>query len=700
MASYPPPDETGLPIFNPTNYQYASGSLTLAEANQLYAQLSGSVVRGYTTFQAGLGTPSISNSGSTFTVPSSSGQLALVSQIPATTNFVDLTTSQTISGVKTFSAAPVISTITNTGTLTLPTTTGTLALTSQIPTNATYVDLTTNQSVGGTKTFTSSINASSAVSNPWLTPGYAFASSTSSGFYYKNDGSTQQNIGLTVGGKYLFTSGLYIPSNASASSFYNYDGTYIGGFYCSSSTGAGTFRICSSTNYAALTYGGSSDITLTLPTSTDTLTANNSSQTLQNKTFQTSSNTGIASFTATTITTSFNHNLGVNDTISFPNIGSMTGISASTTYTIATVPTTTSFTLSGISSLGGTVGNAYYYVVSRAPANISSSGGVLQITDASNTSNPVVFDTAGATAPTVIACQASGNPIRYVLPSFGGTFGMLSNTQTFNGSKTFSSGLIVSRAGNTSSGSAGLYSNPSTVAMTGTNNYYYSYFNTPPSTGSTTGTSSTVIIAGATTTASNNYSLQILAGQSSLPSGTVGAPSIVFGNNNSSGFYSSGSNVINTSISGVNVLQVNSSGVSIAGGLTLQSGSGSLTFYGTSSVSSTVSVGTYTSGNFTFNYSRIGNVITLSCGGLNLGTNAGTQSNVSLTVNTLASASYLPTTNTYIFPISVYNTSGSSAYVLQITPTAISIGTFGNALSTFNTSGSFNVFGFSITFNI
>lgn len=42
------------------------------------------------------------------------------------TGNVTLTGAQTISGVKTFSAAPVISTITNTGTLTLPTTTDTL----------------------------------------------------------------------------------------------------------------------------------------------------------------------------------------------------------------------------------------------------------------------------------------------------------------------------------------------------------------------------------------------------------------------------------------------------------------------------------------------------------------------------------------------------------------------------------------------
>lgn len=99
----------------------------------------------------------ISNTG-TLTLPTTTGTLALVSQIPTNSSYVDLTTGQTISGIKTFSSAPVISSITNTGTLTLPTTTGTLALVSQIPTNSSYVDLTTSQTVGGSKTFISSIN--------------------------------------------------------------------------------------------------------------------------------------------------------------------------------------------------------------------------------------------------------------------------------------------------------------------------------------------------------------------------------------------------------------------------------------------------------------------------------------------------------------------------------------------------------------
>jgi collagen type VII alpha len=61
--------------------------------------------------------------------------------------------SNTVTAVQTFSAPPVISSITNTGTLTLPTTTGTIALTSQIPTNSTFVDLSSTQTISGFKTF-------------------------------------------------------------------------------------------------------------------------------------------------------------------------------------------------------------------------------------------------------------------------------------------------------------------------------------------------------------------------------------------------------------------------------------------------------------------------------------------------------------------------------------------------------------------
>ena len=64
-------------------------------------------------------------------LPSTAGTLAEISDIP--TDYVNLAGAQTISGVKTFSAAPVISSISNSSaTLTMPSSSGTLALSAEV----------------------------------------------------------------------------------------------------------------------------------------------------------------------------------------------------------------------------------------------------------------------------------------------------------------------------------------------------------------------------------------------------------------------------------------------------------------------------------------------------------------------------------------------------------------------------------------
>ncbi len=101
-----------------------------------------------------------------YTMPSATGTLALTSQIPSIANLVTTDTDQTISGIKTFNSGKLIATnITNTGTLTLPTTTGTIALTSQIPSIANLVTTDTDQTVTGIKTFSSGKLVASNITN-------------------------------------------------------------------------------------------------------------------------------------------------------------------------------------------------------------------------------------------------------------------------------------------------------------------------------------------------------------------------------------------------------------------------------------------------------------------------------------------------------------------------------------------------------
>jgi hypothetical protein len=200
MSTYPPPQEN-VPIFNPSNFETTlSSSVTQADLQNYVTLSTGQNVTGVKTFSAAPAISTITNTG-TLTLPTSTGTLALVSQIPTNTTFVDLTTPQTITGVKTFSAAPAISTITNTGTLTLPTSTGTLALVSQIPTNTTFVDLTSPQTISGTKTFNS---------NPVMQSGAVLLNSGSGFCTLQFTGLTSPSLTLpTTSGSLVSTVGSY-----------------------------------------------------------------------------------------------------------------------------------------------------------------------------------------------------------------------------------------------------------------------------------------------------------------------------------------------------------------------------------------------------------------------------------------------------------------------------------------------------------
>lgn len=327
---------------------------------------------------------------------------------------------------------------------------------------------------------------------------------------------------------------------------------------------------------------GTVALTTNIPDVSDRVTLTEM-EVIRNKTFDISSNTAISTFNATTFTTTNSHGLGVGDQISFPSVGSITGgIVANTLYTVATVPSTTQFTLTGLSTNAGTVGSAFYILRSRDAANYGSAGGLLNICDNGNATRCVRFDMSGSTVPTVLRFPTTtAAPI--IFPATAGTVMVTSATQSLTGTTTFTGQMISTRAGNATSASAPIYVNPSSsTAMSGANNYFWTYFNNPVSSGSSTGQAATVTIAGGPTTAASggNYALRILASQSTLPQGTVGAPSLVFGSAaNTSGLYSSANNNVNVAISGVNLATLNSTGLAVSGlvsGTTLQSGNGAL----------------------------------------------------------------------------------------------------------------------------
>jgi len=165
MSAYPPPQEFN-PVFNESEYNTSSDSLTQASGDLRYLKLTGGVLSGITTFSAGLQTANIYNAGNTFSVPGSSGQLALVSQIPSSAGFVDTTTNQSINGIKTFSTNPIISAISNSGfNLSIPTITG----------------ADTIASLGLAQTLTN--KTLNLVAGAFGTPSLYFSTDTTSGLY-------------------------------------------------------------------------------------------------------------------------------------------------------------------------------------------------------------------------------------------------------------------------------------------------------------------------------------------------------------------------------------------------------------------------------------------------------------------------------------------------------------------------------------
>jgi hypothetical protein len=218
---------------------------------------------------------------------------ALTSAIPTNTNFVDLTSAQTVGGVKTFTdeinfdnvdnsigfnvdgqlvvygdlalrletadgivvnlddTASITGTtalsinggglnmanITGSKTFTFPNVSGTVALTSDIPTNTSFVDLTTNQSINGIKTFEDDIKMYEGKSLIFDSDGDEFS-------YIKLNLTSSNNVYAAVAGHHFINgdggayeaikAGSFIKDGGTSSQFLKADGSVDSSTYLTS----------------------------------------------------------------------------------------------------------------------------------------------------------------------------------------------------------------------------------------------------------------------------------------------------------------------------------------------------------------------------------------------------------------------------------------------------------------------------------
>jgi hypothetical protein len=227
------------------------------------------------------------------------GTVALTSDIPTNSTYVDLSTNQSVSGIKTFATNPKLTALTTPSnyTLTLPdTASGTIAKTSDIPTNSTYVDLTTNQTVGGIKTLTSQLRGKAAVVTPATTPTFAFDTATTAGSYYATNGSTYEEVGTAVNGVAREEVGRSLSTGASYFNFRNTDGTLLAGVSATSGAGSGYFSLGSANgSNAFVTNPATVSTNLALPTASGSLLGNGQDVILPSNNFRTTAASGSAS---------------------------------------------------------------------------------------------------------------------------------------------------------------------------------------------------------------------------------------------------------------------------------------------------------------------------------------------------------------------------------------------------------------------
>lgn len=223
MSAYPPPNDL-TSVYNNSDFTSNTSNLTIADADLRYLKLSGGIENGSVLFNSGLQLPNtgvistVSNESIVFTTSSIALQVDSTERIKATTTGANISGNLLINNTTLIPGT--------TASLTLPSTTGTLALTSQIPAN-TYsfsngsaaspslnwvnsstsgfyrigsnnLGLTLNGilNINFQTTSTTFINPILASNGTAANPSYSFANSTNCGFY--RIGTTE--IGLSLNG--------------------------------------------------------------------------------------------------------------------------------------------------------------------------------------------------------------------------------------------------------------------------------------------------------------------------------------------------------------------------------------------------------------------------------------------------------------------------------------------------------------------